>query len=58
MCDKGKGVKKDPRIGPTWWEPVSPVMERGDGESSDNGPVPTAHISSKLTEKLSVRDNR
>lgn len=54
VCDKGKRVKKDPRIGTTWRETVSMVMERGEGQSSDNGPMPTTHISSKL----SLRDNR
>ena len=58
VCDKGKRIKKDLRTGPAWWEPVSMVMERGEGESSDNGPVPATHISSKLMERLSLRDNR
>jgi len=44
VCDKGKKVKKDPRVRPPWWEPASTVMERGEGESSDNGPVPAAHV--------------
>lgn len=34
------------------------VNSDGEGESSDNGAVPATHISSKLTERLSLRDNR
>lgn len=33
------------------------VTEKGEGKPTDNRSAPTAHISSKLTERLSLRDN-
>lgn len=57
MSNKGKGVQEVLRVGSTWWEPLSVGMEKGEWKFTANRSAPTAHFSSKLTERLSLRNS-